>query len=81
MDDGDGDGEDDDDEDEDDDVRDDDRATRREDDARTMRPRRVTRASTSSGESDADEGEEALATSAYEETRERFEVNLFRGRG
>ena len=46
-----------------------------------MRPRRVTRASTSSGESDADEGEEARATSAYEETRKRFEVNLFRGRG
>ena len=46
-----------------------------------MRPRRVTRASTSSGESDADEGEEARATSAYEETREKVRSKPLPGSG
>ena len=46
-----------------------------------MRPRRVTRASTSSGESDADEGEEASATSAYEETREKVRSKPLPGSG
>ena len=48
---------------------------------RAVRPRRVTRASTSSGESDADEGEEARATSAYEETREKVRSKPLPGSG